>query len=179
MTKIPPEDVQFFNNLANNIIQSDQTNYSNYKKLGKWVYNHLKYNLDFTGKIYTAKEIYNIKQGVCEHFTLLYNTLLTAYGIEAVKISGYAKDITENNLKVEKKKDNEDNNKDPTEKHAWTLAKIDGQWVPLDSTWDLLDKNVPVTHVFQNYGDFKTYIVYNVDNKVNYTLTKDNIKYVN
>ena len=113
------------------------------------------------------KEIYNIKQGVCEHFTLLYNTLLTAIGIKAIKISGVAKNITENNIKVEEKKDNEDNdNNNPTEKHGWTLAKIDGQWVPLDSTWDLLDKKVPVTHVFQNYGDFKTYIVYNVDNKM-------------
>ena len=39
-----------------------------------------------------------MKSGVCEHFTLLYNTLLVSQGIQAIKVSGYALDITENNI---------------------------------------------------------------------------------
>ena len=58
------------------------------------------------------------------------------------------------------------------------MAKIDGEWVPLDATWDLFDKKVPITHVFQNYGDGGEGIVYNADNKVEFTTTKENIKYI-
>ena len=177
-TQIPPEDLDLFKNLVNEIINSDKTNYPIYKKIGKWVHNNIKYDLKFHGKKYTAKEILNIKQGVCEHFTKLYNTLLTAYGIEAIKVSGFAKDITENNIKVKKKKEEEKENEDPSERHAWTLAKIDGEWVPLDATWDLFDKKVPITHVFQNYGDGGEGIVYDADNKVEFTTTKENIKYI-
>ena len=71
LTKIPSEDIQFFKDLANQIINSDKTNFPNYKKIGIWVFNHIKYNIKLKGKKYTAKEIYNIKEGVCEHYTAL------------------------------------------------------------------------------------------------------------
>ena len=179
LTQIPPEELQFFTNLVNQIISSDNTNFPNYKKIGKWVHNYLKYNLSFLGAKLTAMEIYNKKQGVCEHFTKLYNTLLTAYGINAIKVSGFAKDITEYNTKVKKKEKDEGNsNKDPSERHAWTLAKIDGEWVPLDATWDLFDKCVPITHVFENYGDGGEYIKYNSDNQVKFKRTIENVKFI-
>ena len=178
-TQIPQEDLPFFQDLVNQIINSDKTDYPIYKKIGKWVHNNIKYNLQLTGAKFTAKEILNNKQGVCEHFTKLYNTLLTAYGINAIKVSGFAKNITENNTKVKRKKDDENNqNEDPTERHAWTLAKIDGEWVPLDATWDLFDKNVPITHMFDNYGDGGEKIKYNTDNIVKFKRTKENIKYI-
>ena len=167
-----------FKNLVNEIINSDKTNYPIYKKIGKWVHNNIKYDLKFHGKKYTAKEILNIKQGVCEHFTKLYNTLLTAYGIDSIKVSGYAKDITENNIKVKKRKDEINLNEEPSERHAWTLAKIDNEWVPLDATWDLFEKNVPVTHIFQNYGDGGEKIVYNSNNVVQFKRTIESIKYI-
>ena len=63
---------------------------SEYKRIGKWVHNYITYNKAYLGTTMTAKEIYDKKVGVCEHFTILYNTLLVSYGIEAVKISGYA-----------------------------------------------------------------------------------------
>lgn len=178
LTQIPNENIQFFKNLANQIIASDKTNYPNYKKIGKWVHNYMTYNLQLKGRKMSAMEIYNIKQGVCEHYTKLYNTLLTAYGIDAIKVGGYAKNLTENNAMVIKKKDSVNINKDSSEKHAWTLAKIDGEWVPLDATWDLFDKKVPITHIFQNYGDSEVFIKYNVDNKVSYKLSKENINYI-
>ena len=178
LTQIPNEEIQFFRNLANQIIAEDKTNYPNYKKIGKWVHNYITYNLQLKGRKMTAMEIYNTKQGVCEHFTKLYNTLLTAYGIDAIKVGGYAKNLTENNAKVKKLKESLNVNKDTTERHAWTLAKIDGEWVPLDATWDLFDKKVPITHIYQNYGDSTSSIKYNSDNKVNYKLTKENINYI-
>ena len=69
ITKIPEEDKQFFISLSNSILQQDKSNDPIYKKLGRWVHNYLKYNISYKGKKYTAKEIYNMKTGVCEHFT--------------------------------------------------------------------------------------------------------------
>ena len=178
LTQIPAEDLQFFKSLVNKILTSDKTNYPDYKKIGKWVHDNIKYNLALTGEKISAKDILNIKQGVCEHFTILYNTLLTAYGIDAIKVSGYAKDITENNIKVKKRKDDINLNEEPSERHAWTLAKIDNEWVPLDATWDLFEKNVPVTHIFQNYGDGGEKIVYNSNNVVQFKRTIESIKYI-
>ena len=178
LTRIPTEDLQFFKSLVNQILISDKSNYPDFKKIGKWVHNNIKYNFEFSGKKYSAKEIFNMKQGVCEHFTILYNTLLTAYGIDTIKVSGYAKDITENNIKVKKRKDENNQNEDPSERHSWTLAKINNEWVPLDATWDLFDKNVPITHIFENYGNGGEKIVYNSDNVVQFKRTKQNIKYI-
>ena len=177
--EIPPNELNFWKSLANQIISMDKTNCPNYKKIGKWVYNNITYNLSLTGKKFTAMEIYNNKQGVCEHFTLLYNTLLNAYGIEAFKVAGYAKDITEYNTEVKHKKDEKNNSSgEATERHAWTLAKIDGEWVPLDATWNLFDKKVPITHVFKNYGDTQSNMVYMSDCKVDFNNTKENVIYV-
>ena len=176
--EIPPQEVQFWKNLANQIISSDITSFPDYKKIGKWVYNHITYNLSLTGKKFTAMEIYKNKQGVCEHYTLLYNTILNSYGIEAIKVGGYAKNITEYNTKVKPKKDKKNSSGEATERHAWTLAKIDGEWVPLDATWDLFDKNVPITHIFENYGDTKQNIKYIVGNEFKFKITKENITYV-
>ncbi len=153
----------------------------NYKKIGKWVYNYLKYDLSFYGKTYTAKEIYNNKSGVCKHYTLLYNTLLVSQGIDAINISGYALNITENNIM----KENENNKGIPNEPdtltnsgHVWTLAKIDGEWIPLDATWNLFDKIIPVTHIFQNYGNMTIHTLSNENNPVDNKITKEVIKYI-
>ena len=63
-------------------------------------------------------------------------------------------------------------------KHAWTLAKINKEWIPLDSTWNMLYKNVPVTHIFQGYGDVAYCVRSNSNNQVKYKITKEIIKYI-
>ena len=181
ITKIPDEDKQFFKDLSNKILKEDKSDFPVYKKLGKWVHNYITYNLKYTGKTYTAKEIYNNKEGVCKHFTLLYNTLLVSQGIDAIYISGYALDLTENNVMKENettKALNTNPNTLDSQKHAWTLAKIDGKWVPLDSTWNMFDKNLPISHIFLGYDNItfttRTFGGNQVDNKI----TKENIKYI-
>ena len=174
--EIPPNELNFWKNLANQIISSDKTNRPNYKKIGKWVYKNITYNVSLVGKSFTAMEIYNNKQGVCSHFTILYNTLLNAYGIKAFKVAGYALDITEYNTQVKHKKSEKRNSSGKSsERHAWTLAKIDGEWVPLDASWNLFDKKVPVTHLFQNYGDTEKF---SSNPYVQFKLTKENILYL-
>ena len=174
--KIPPNELNLWKSLVNQIISSDKTNCPNYKKIGKWVYNNITYDLSLSSKDFTALEIYNNKKGVCSHFTLLYNTLLNAYGIEAFEVHGYAMDITEYNTKVKHRNEEKKNRSDnANERHAWTLAKIDGEWVPLDATWNLFDKKVPITHVFKNYGDIEQF---SSQPYVRFKLTKENVIYI-
>ena len=180
LTKIPEEDKQFFKDLADKIISENKLNIPNYKKIGKWVYNYIKYDLGYKGKIMTAKEIYNTKKGICEHFTLLFNTLLVSIGIDAVNISGYALNKTEDD---DKKMDIHDNQKDDknlltNENHAWSLAKINGFWTPFDATWNLFDGNVPLSHIFQNFGNDTYNINFKINNPCSFKITKEVINFI-
>ena len=175
--KIPKEDKKFFKDLSDKILKEDKSNFPNYKKLGKWVYNYMTYNLSYTGRTMTAREIYDKKIGVCEHYSLLYNTLLTSQGIKVVKITGYA---LENNKEEDNNIDNIQSNPNTLDdrRHAWSLALIDGVWVPLDATWNLFEKNIPLSHIFHNYGDsINSTVSYN-DNTVTTDITKETIKQI-
>ena len=183
ITKIPEEDKQFFKDLANKIVSEDKSNIPNYKKIGKWVHNYITYDLSYTGKEMTAREIYNTKIGVCEHFTLLYNTLLVSFGIDAVKVGGYAISKTEDDdKKMNIKESHIENSKKlntlSDERHAWSIAKVNGAWIPLDATWDLFDGNVPLSHIFQNYGEHNLLTNFNTDNKVSNDITKEVINFI-
>ena len=125
----------------------------------------------------TARQIYDKKIGVCEHYSLLYNTLLTSQGIKVVKITGYA---LENNKEEDNNIDNIQSNPNTLDdrRHAWSLALIDGVWVPLDATWNLFEKNIPLSHIFHNYGDsINSTVSYN-DNTVTTDITKETIKQI-
>ena len=178
--KIPKEDEIFFEiffkELSNKILEEDNSIFPIYKKLGKWVYNYMTYNLSYLGRKMTAREIYNKKMGVCEHYTLLYNTLLISQGIKVVKVSGYALDnnrIGNNNVNI-----NNNKNDLSDRRHAWSLALIDGNWIPLDATWNLFEKNVPLTHIFQNFGDSTYNTTGYIGNKINSEITREIIKQI-
>ena len=107
-----------------------------YYKIGEWVNRNIKYNISYSGKDLSISDIIRIKQGVCQHYTLLYNSLLNSIGIEAVDSSGYS--VTDLN--------------NPTDgRHAWTIAKIDGKWIGLDATWGIFSGYLPLCHLFQNF----------------------------
>ena len=169
LIKIPEEDKQFFKDLSDKILNEDKSNFPIYKKLGKWVYNYMTYNLLLTGRNMTAREIYNKKIGVCEHFTLLYNTLLVSQGIKAIKVSGFA-------LNRNKNQQNKEQNTLKDNRHCWTLALIDGVWVPLDATWNLFEKKLPLSHIFQNYGNCNFLTTSDIKNNVTNEVTKEIIK---
>ena len=117
----------------------------------------MTYNLSYLGRKMISNQIYEKKMGVCEHYSVLYNTLLTSQGFKVVKVSGYALDNNRvennNNININIQK-NQDNLND--RRHAWSLALIDEQWIPFDATLNLFEKNVPLTHIFHNYGDSTT-----------------------
>ena len=177
--KIPKEDEIFFKELSNKILEEDNSDFPIYKKLGKWVYNYMTYNLSYLGRKMTAREIYNKKRGVCEHYSLLYNTLLISQGIKVVKVSGYALDnnrVGNNNANTINISNNKNDLSDC--RHAWSLAFIDGKWIPLDATWNLFEKNVPLTHIFQNFGDSTINTSGYIGNTINSKITKEIIKQI-
>ena len=136
----------------------------------------MTYNLSYLGRKITPREIYDKKMGVCEHYSLLYNTLLISQEIKVVKVSGYALDnnlLGNNNVNI---KDNKNDLSD--RRHAWSLALIDGNWIPLDVTWNLFEKNVPLTHIFQNFGDNTCNTTGHIDNKIISEITREIIRQV-
>ena len=122
------------------IIEDDQSDEPNYIKIGKWVYNNIKYKLSLKEKKLKAIEILENKEGVCQHFTILYNALLNSIGIPAIYVNGF-------NLKQE------DNKLIPTS-HSWSIINNNGKWIGIDATWGLFNGILPINHIFFYYqGD--------------------------
>ena len=107
-------------------------------KIGKWVKNKIKYDINYIGKNeISATEVYNNGAGVCHHFTKLYNALMYSLGYQCIYVSGYA---------CEKK-----DNFDKSNAHAWSLIKINDKWLPFDSTWGIFSGKLPACHIFNTY----------------------------
>ena len=142
-TKIDPD----IKSKAQEII-AENSNFENYIKIGKFVYSHIEYDISYVGRKLGAKEIYEGKKGVCEHYTILYNAMLNAIGIKTLYISGWAFDG-----------DKISGNKD-TLTHAWTVALIGTKWIELDATWGLFE-GIPAGHIFKNFNnDAYSYYTY-------------------
>ena len=132
--------------IAKNIINDfDKKNKNNdfifhdYMKIGLWVKDNIKYDLNYSGETqYSAIDIYNIRKGVCHHFTKLSNALLYSLGYQVLYASGYT--CTGNNsFKT-------------STGHAWSLIKLDNnKWYPFDSTWGILTGKLPVGHIFSSF----------------------------
>ena len=146
------------------ILLEDSSSNPAYFKIGKWIYNNIKYNISYSLQSLNISQIINIKQGVCQHFTQLYNSLLNSIGIEAVLASGYSiKDI----------------NKPTDGRYAWTVAKIDDKWVGLDATWNIFNQDgyLPQCHLFRSFGNAHDISTYSNWGKVNF-VEKEDIKIV-
>jgi transglutaminase/protease-like cytokinesis protein 3 len=72
-------------------------------------------------KAQDADATYTRRTGVCAGYSNLMVALGTAAGLEIIYVRGYSRDF--------------DNHVDPAG-HAWNAARVDGQWLLLDATWD-------------------------------------------
>ena len=89
---------------------------------------------------YFGMDIYNMRRGVCHHFTILSNALLYSLGYKVLCVTGTViKRGANSDLKL---------------LHAWSLVKIDNKWYPFDSTWCILTGKLHVGHVFLKYGSY-------------------------
>ena len=114
--------------------------FHDYMKIGLWVEKNIKYDLNYAGETqYSAIDIYNMKKGVCHHFTKLSNALLYSLGYKVLYASGYAV---------------KGNNSFKTSTgHAWSLIKLsNNKWYPFDSTWGILTGKLPVGHIFSSFN---------------------------
>ena len=131
--------------IAKNIIQDfDKKNedniykYMDYAKIGKWVHENIHYDLNMSGRTeLSALEIYNIKAGVCHHFTRLANALLYSLGYKVIYVNGFACKTG--------------NEFDQNSAHAWSLIQVNGKWFPFDATWGILSGKLPVCHIFKGF----------------------------
>ena len=120
------------------IIRGTNSEYLKYYLIGKFVHSHIQYDISYHGKNKTAKEIYDEKKGVCEHYTILYNAMLNSIGIKTLTIFGWAlEEQTYANVN--------------TIDHAWTAALINGRWIELDATWDLFE-GVTAGHILKGFN---------------------------
>ena len=129
-------------NIAKKIIEDfDKKNKNNdfkfldYMKIALWVKENIEYDLNYSGRHeMTAIDIYNMRVGVCHHFTKLSNALLYSLGYKVIYIGGYAC--------TNSKEFNTDSG------HAWSLIKVNNKWYPFDSTWGIVSGKLPITHIF-------------------------------
>ena len=127
-----------FQNIVNEILKKDKSQDSDPVKIGKYVKQIMKYKISTSGKNLTATEILETKEGVCEHYTILFNALLNSIGIDALYVAGNC--INEVN-------DGSDGS------HAWTLCKWNDEWIPLDATWGIFSGKLPVSHIFAGFDN--------------------------
>ena len=76
ITPINKELKNAFKSNVNHILDNNRSNYPNFYKIGKFIHEYITYDKSYSGKDMNPFEIYNERRGVCEHFTILYNTLL-------------------------------------------------------------------------------------------------------
>ena len=139
------EDKEQLKVIAKRIIEEfDEENkdsdfeYLDYMKIGFWVYKNIQYDYWYLGKTqYSAIDIYNMKKGVCHHFTRLSNALLYSLGYKVIYIAGFG---TKNSKTFSTR-----------ELHAYSLIKINNKWYPFDSTWGIFTGKLHLGHVFRNY----------------------------
>jgi len=122
--------------------------FSDFQKIGFWVKKNIKYDINLSGAHqYFGMDIYNMRRGVCHHFTILSNALLYSLGYKVLYVTGT---VIKRGA-----------NTDLKSLHAWSLVKINNKWYPFDSTWGILTGKLPVGHVFRNFGNpvekFDTY----------------------
>ena len=138
-------DKKLLEKIARKIIEDyDRKNKDNilifmdYAKIGKWVNENIKYDLNYSGRTeMTAMDIYNKRVGVCHHMTRLANALLYSLGYKVIYTNGFACES----------RDEFDQNC----AHAWSLIKVNGKWYPFDATWGILSGKLPVCHIFQGF----------------------------
>lgn len=123
------------------ILANTNSDEKDYIILGRWVYDNIEYNLDYLHAKWTVDQILEKKVGVCSHKTRLYNAFLNCINIDAMYTKGFAHTEEDNNINLETP-------------HTWTVAKIDGKWMPLDATWNIFIGKLPLGFIFRYYGDF-------------------------
>ena len=158
--KIPQDykdDKVELKNIANKIIndydeihKNDIIKITDIAKIGKWIKNNIKYKDDYKEEEQSsALQIYNKKIGVCKQFTILFNGLLYSLGYKCIYVGGFV---------FEKK-----TSFNGDDAHAWSLVRVNGNWLPFDATWGIFTGKLPVCHIFEAYFPKKKVMQSSID----------------
>jgi transglutaminase-like putative cysteine protease len=90
--------------------------YSRVTAICNWTYEELAYTPGSTGPTTTARDVLQLKKGVCRDFSHVAISLCRAMGIPARYVSGYAVNLS------------------PPDFHGFFEAYLDGRWFLFDAT---------------------------------------------
>lgn len=107
-----------------------------YAKIGRFVYEYIKYDLRYTNKLPKINEILQNRAGVCTEYARLYDGLARVAGIPSIIVNGVA--CGEYNK---------------CQGHAWNKIYVDHKWIDVDPTWDLMSGIVSSSHIYFNDND--------------------------
>jgi transglutaminase/protease-like cytokinesis protein 3 len=106
--------------------------------------------LSYGGKLPPLKEILRSRIGVCTEFARLYNSLARLAQIPSLMVEGAA---------CGEYKD--------CRGHSWNVIYVDGKWIEVDPTWNLMSGIVSSSHIyFNDSGQGEVTTEYFNDNKV-------------
>lgn len=147
LISVDADTLLILNNIINFIRNNNVDNEPIHIAVAKWVYNNIQYNIDLIDEKMSTKEVALRKEGVCQHIAILYRDMLRTINIPATAVAGIAYDI--NNQKFEG--------------HSWVLVYYNGEWIPIDPTWNLYSGKLPISHIFL-YKDVDTGLIFEKEN---------------
>lgn len=104
-----------------------------YAKIGNFVHEYLKYDASYLGKLPKLSDIVQNRVGVCTEYAKLFDALARLAGIPSVIIDGGAcGEYYE------------------CQGHSWNLIYVNGKWIEVDPTWNLMSGIVSSSHVYFN-----------------------------
>lgn len=141
-------------NFDNLYLNNDRSEIENIYSIYKFVKNYITYesNLDTLNEL-NISEILKTQKGVCDEYVNLFNEFMKYIGYDVKYVSGYIYERKE------------------FEPHAWSEVRINGEWIPIDLTFNefgFLNQN----HIAFN-KDEKS--LENRDILVNYINSENNI----
>ena len=98
--------------VADGVLNLEASELEKARVLLDWVCENVTYINDGSNSVHTAYSAFAFGYAICDGYTSTYNLLLKAAGIECRGVKGDANGC-----------------------HEWTMAKLDGQWLNVDSTW--------------------------------------------
>lgn len=153
------ELINKINDIVNELIKPEMTDYEKEKVLHDYIINNAKYDEryfteDMPHESYTAYGALISGKTVCQGYAVAMDMLLKAAGIESIVIYGESLDYTTNEYGP----------------HSWNLIKLDDEYYHLDLTWD-----DPIT---EDGSDIISYSYFNItDNQISVNHKWDRDKY--
>jgi transglutaminase-like putative cysteine protease len=124
-------DPTYFKSVAGEICSGADTDLKKVQAVYDWIATNCAYDNDVLRdrSLYEADDVasFRSRRGVCENFARWTCDLLNAEGVDCVLVSGIGLN-------------GQDSSYEQKTNHAWNIVKIDGNWYPMDVTWDCGNK---------------------------------------